>query len=317
MTEPKNPARLRLNRLIARFGICSRRKADELIVQGRVSIDGVVCREVGTEVEPSQQRISVDGQLLKKEPPRTYLMLHKPLNVVTTRSDPQNRRTVIDLLPKNLQNTGVFPVGRLDADSEGLLLLSNDGDWSQILLHPQHQVWKEYIVRTDAPIPPAIRSQLENGVWLDGKKTIPARVRPVGGADTHVVRFSIREGRNRQIRRMCLKFRIKVVSLQRVTMGPIHLGDLPVGHWRELTPKEVQSVLALEQEAAVTSPAPSRRPRQETRSKRPSPRDPQGSGGVARPGTKAKRPARPEKSTPWRKSEHKKHSAGPKNRSPK
>ena len=153
MMEPKLPQNLlRLNRFLARHGICSRRKADELIQSGRISIDGMVCREVGTEVDPEKQRIAFDGKVLEQEPPRVYMILNKPLDVVTTKSDPQRRKTVLDMFPQEIVRLGIFPVGRLDSDSEGLLLLSNDGDWTQILLHPGHQVWKEYQVQTDKPL---------------------------------------------------------------------------------------------------------------------------------------------------------------------
>lgn len=232
---------IRLNRLLARHGICSRRKADEFIQQGRVAIDGIVCREVGTEVNPNAERITFDGKPLEIEPKRDYLLFNKPVGVVTTKNDPQGRQTVMDFLPKQYHQSGVFPVGRLDADSEGLLLLTNDGDWAQILLHPSHQMWKEYIVTTDTPLNSAMRKRLEQGMTISGKKTLPARIQAHNNT-IEAFRMQIREGQNRQIRRMCQKVNLNVLSLQRVAMGPIQLGDLPSGKWRFLTEKEIQTV---------------------------------------------------------------------------
>lgn len=268
-THPKQPNKglLRLNKILARYGFCSRRKADEWILAGRVSVDGIVCRELGVQADPEHQRIAVDGKPLENLPPACYILLNKPVGVVTTRNDPQGRRTVLDLLPQEFVEAGVFPVGRLDYDSEGLLLLTNDGDWGQILLHPRHQIWKEYRVRVDKPLTLEQKKKLEQGVELDGSKTLPARIallhskevnpdikdaEPIGGTRFTI---SIREGRNRQIRRMCSAAGLTVVSLKRIKMGPIHLGKLETGGWRLLRNDEVKSVFLIEEKKTASNSA--------------------------------------------------------------
>jgi 23S rRNA pseudouridine2605 synthase len=243
---------MRLNRFLARHGICSRRKADEYIQSGRVSIDGIICREVGTNVDPETEKIAFDGKILETEPPRYYILLNKPVGYVTTRNDPQGRSIVTDLLPAQYLEAGIFPVGRLDADSEGLLLLSNDGDWSQVLLHPQHQVWKEYRVETNKPLTPNNSKRLQSGVILDGSKTIPAKVTIEPSNNNKIFRIAIREGKNRQIRRMCELCGLQVNSLKRLKIGPITLGTLPVGQWRELSHNEIQAIFALKKSKTAT-----------------------------------------------------------------
>ncbi len=251
MTKNQNnqeDATIRLNKLLARHGFCSRRKADEWIKAGRVAIDGIICREVGIQVDPSNQDIVVDGNELETAPPLYYILLNKPTGVITSRTDPQNRKTVLDLLPEQLVKAGVNPVGRLDFDSEGLLLITNDGDWSQILLHPRHQIWKEYIVKTDQEILPNHRKRLERGVLIDEKLTLPSRISvdPADSSSQKRFSISIREGRNRQIRRMCSVIGLTVVSLQRIKMGPIRLGSLEKGKWRHLLKTEINEVLQIE-----------------------------------------------------------------------
>ncbi|MFB3788053.1 MAG: pseudouridine synthase [bacterium] len=251
MTQPPSPPRnlIRLNKFLARHGLCSRRQADEWILAGRVAVDGLIQRTVGVQVDPSRQTVAVDGRPLTQAPPLLYIALHKPLGVVTTCQDPQGRKTVLDLLPESWQGQGVFPVGRLDYDSSGLLLLTNDGGWGQILLHPRHQVWKEYRVTTDQVLTPDQRKWLEQGVVLDNQRTAPARVTLLKSGEVESRRFqiAIREGRNRQIRRMCAAVGVTVVSLRRVRIGSINLGKLPPGACRPLTPEEVNSIFQLGQ----------------------------------------------------------------------
>lgn len=240
--------RLRLNKILAQHGLCSRRQADEWIAAGRVSVDGIVCREVGTQVDPLRQRVSVDGKPLENAPAKLYILLNKPKGYVSTRSDPQGRPIVLDLLPREIVKAGVFPVGRLDSDSEGLLLLTNDGNWSQLLLHPRHEVWKEYLVQTDKALTPELRNQLEQGVILEGKRTLPARIDWHTDSNskrgTHFI-MAIREGRNRQIRRMCKALGLSVLSLKRRKIGPISLGNLKIGSWRLLKDSELQLIDSL------------------------------------------------------------------------
>ncbi|MEW6236577.1 MAG: pseudouridine synthase [Candidatus Omnitrophota bacterium] len=245
--NPGDNQSIRLNRLLAQYGLCSRRKADEWIAAGRVSINGLVCRQLGAAVDPETQQIAVDGVLLTERPAIYYIALNKPKGVVTTRQDPQGRRTVMDLLSPEHRKAGVFPVGRLDHDSEGLLLITNDGDWSQILLHPRHIVWKKYRVQTDKPMTETIRKKFSQGVKLEEKTTLPARVsHPAKDSCSGTVfHLSIREGRNRQIRRMCAAAGLNILSLKRLSVGPIELGDLPSGAWRTLTTEETQTVFHL------------------------------------------------------------------------
>ncbi len=232
---------IRLNKLIASHGFCSRRKADEWIKNGRISVDGIICRELGTVVDPEQQTIMVDGRPLAQPPKKIYLALNKPTGVVTTCDDPQGRKTVLGLLPKTIVKQGIFPVGRLDSDSKGLIFLTNDGDWNQHLLHPSRQVWKEYLVHADKPLDERQKQKLQHGIKLDGTLIAPARLsgykKTKSGSQFHL---AIREGRNRQIRRMCKVIRIQVLSLQRVSIGPIKLGDLAEGEYRYLEKKEVE-----------------------------------------------------------------------------
>ncbi|MGI6455624.1 MAG: pseudouridine synthase [bacterium] len=244
--KPGNPtpsSKIRLNRLLAHYGLCSRRKADEWITAGRVAVDGVVIRELGTTVDPETESVTVDGKVLRKPPRRIYLALNKPRGYVTTRSDPQGRKIVYDLLPAQFRQSGVFSAGRLDADSEGLLLLTNDGDWNQILLHPSHQVWKEYRIKVNRSPDAQQKNQLEQGVILEGKKTIPARVTlHKSNNQENWFTICIREGRKRQIRRMCEMVGLKVLRLIRTAVGPVKLGSLPSGKWRELSIKEVDNI---------------------------------------------------------------------------
>lgn len=238
---------IRLNKLLARFGLCSRRKADEWIRDGRVTVDGIVCKELGVHVDPTQQIVAVDGKTLAVAPAFVYIVLNKPAGVVSTRHDPQGRRTVMEYLPHKHIEQGVFPVGRLDRDSEGLLILTNDGDWAQILLHPRHEIWKEYIVETDKMLTPSQKRQLETGIMLDGSKTLPAKIRCLNPSRQGYRRFniSIREGRNRQIRRMCREIGLEVTYLKRVKIGPIMLGNLKLGEWKNLTRQEIESIIAM------------------------------------------------------------------------
>ncbi|MDP8243676.1 MAG: pseudouridine synthase [Candidatus Hinthialibacter antarcticus] len=237
MTSPKN---IRLNKLLAGRGLCSRREADRWIEQGRISIDGMVCRELGVSVDPDVQRIKVDGALLPTQPDVMYIALNKPKGVVSTRRDPQGRKTVMNFLSKEANDAGVFPVGRLDADSEGLLLLTNDGNWSQQLLHPSGEVWKEYRVETTTPLTQHQIRRLKEGVVIEGRHTLEAKVKLIKERDGFFI--AIREGRNRQIRKMCKVVHLEISRLQRIRIGQIELADLPSGHWRPLNKREIESI---------------------------------------------------------------------------
>ena len=224
----------RLQKVLARAGIGSRRACEKLIVERRVTVDGRVS-ELGDKVDPETSQIEVDGLKIGVREDLVYYLLNKPIGVITTSKDPQNRSTVIDLVPNHPR---VFPVGRLDADTEGLLLLTNDGDLTHYLTHPSFGIEKEYLVQLEArPSRNAIR-ELRQGVELEDGITAPARVSLV---DEKILRMVIHEGRNRQIRRMCESVGHTVVRLVRSRIGPIVDRSLPPGSFRELTKQELKS----------------------------------------------------------------------------
>jgi 23S rRNA pseudouridine2605 synthase len=208
-------------------------------MQGRISVNGVVVRELGTKVFPDDV-ITLDGKPLKPLTHKVYIMLNKPRGFVTTVSDEFGRATVMDLVPCYER---LFPVGRLDADSEGLLLLTNDGDLTNRLTHPRYGFEKEYQALIDRDLSDAEAQRLRDGVVLDGRKTAPAIVERLYRAPQGVwFRIAIHEGRNRQIRRMLFVVNREVYRLVRVRVGPVRLGDLPSGHFRHLSPDEISAL---------------------------------------------------------------------------
>jgi pseudouridine synthase len=235
----------RLQKILSTAGVASRRTAEELIRQGRVSVNGRTVTELGTKADPAADEIKVDGRRVKAARTLRYLLLHKPRGYVTTRRDPQKRQTVMDLLPGVREY--VYPVGRLDYDSEGLLLLTNDGDLAAALTHPRHEVEREYrAVVAGVPDQRALE-RLARGVVLDGRRTAPASVRLAAGdrdrsARSAVLILTIREGRNRQVRRMCEAVGHPVQRLTRVRIGPLRDDRLRPGQVRDLTPAEVRAL---------------------------------------------------------------------------
>jgi 23S rRNA pseudouridine2605 synthase len=237
----------RLQKLLSMAGVASRRASEELITQGRVEVNGETVRTLGSKADPATDVIKVDGRRLRFDIRQRYLVLHKPKNVVTTRKDPEGRRTVIELL-KGVREY-VYPVGRLDYDSEGLLLLTSDGDLAAKLTHPRHAVERVYeAVVVGSPAEEDLE-KLRRGIFLDGARTATAQVKragTVGKGRAELTRLTItlREGRNRQVRRMCASIGHPVRKLVRTRMGPIKLGDLRPGHWRDLTEAEIQKLKA-------------------------------------------------------------------------
>lgn len=231
----------RVQKIIAAAGLMSRRTAEERIAQGRVTINGMTA-SLGDRADAERDEICVDGKPLPKPGARRYVMLHKPRGYVTTLSDEQGRRNVTELLRDIPER--VYPVGRLDMDSEGLLLLTNDGDFANRLMHPSHEVEKCY--RTWVRGEDADRSAelLRQPMLIDGYRTAPAGVsiheRIPGGA---VLDITIHEGRNRQIRKMCELAGLRVTRLCRMGEGSLTLGELPRGKWRDLTEDEIQSLI--------------------------------------------------------------------------
>lgn len=235
----------RLARFLAHAGVASRRHAEELIAAGRVQVNGVVVTEQGTRIDPTRDKVSVDGTIVEAVNKQVYLMLHKPMGYVSTASDPQGRPTVLDLLPPEVRRLRVYPVGRLDIDTSGLLLLTNDGDFALHLSHPRYAMEKQYHVLVQGYPEEAVLEALRKGVEIredDGgmHRTAPALVRRLHrvGPDCWL-ELRIHEGRKRQIRRMLAAVGYRVQQLMRVGIGPIMLGDLDEGKWRYLSEEEV------------------------------------------------------------------------------
>lgn len=232
----------RLQKLIAHAGITSRRKAEKLIVAGRVAVDGEVVTDLGSKADPDRQRITVDGEPLP-EPPRVYMALHKPPGVVTSVRDPHADRVVLDLLDDDDVEERVYPAGRLDLDSEGLVLLTNDGELMNAMLQPGGEVDKEYEVEVEGVVDEAALQRMRDGMELDGRRLLPCVVEPLGsrpadrpGPHDRVGRYRmvLHEGKNNQIRRMFRAAGHTVVRLVRRGIGPLQLGDLPPGEYRRL-----------------------------------------------------------------------------------
>jgi 23S rRNA pseudouridine2605 synthase len=230
---------MRLNRFLARAGVASRRHADDLIVSGSVRVNGAAVRELGTVVS-SGDRVEVDGVVAELPGAPTYLLLNKPLGVVTTMSDPQGRRTVAEFVA---ERPGVFPVGRLDYDTAGVLLLTDDGDLAHRLAHPRFGVDKTYRAEIAGRLSPEEVRSLLAGIALDDGRAAGAKLRVLAvRRDLSVVDVTLHEGRNRQVRRMFEALGHRVLSLTRTRFGPLKLGELPPGHVRGLTEKEIEAL---------------------------------------------------------------------------
>lgn len=227
----------RIQKLMAAAGLCSRRTAEEWIAAGRVIVNGRIAR-VGDKADPDRDTVLVDGSPLRGAAQHVYLMLYKPRGYVTTLSDERGRRTAAELVSGC--GARVYPVGRLDMDSEGLLLMTNDGAWMQRLLHPSREIEKEYRVTVTGPVEGAA-GRLAAIRDLEGERIRPARVRELWrDGNKAALSVTLHEGKNRQIRRMCRQAGLAVRRLQRVREHTLTLGDLPVGRWRYLTQQELQ-----------------------------------------------------------------------------
>jgi 23S rRNA pseudouridine2605 synthase len=232
--------RERLQRYLARSGVASRRSSERLIVDGRVRVNGTLVRELGTSVDADHDQVEVDRRPVRPSATHTYLALNKPVGVVSTASDPQGRPTVVELVD---QPSRVYPVGRLDADSEGLLLLTDDGDLAMRLTHPRYGVEKEYRALVRGTVDGETLTRLSAGVMLDDRPTAPAGFQIAErDGDATWLRVTIHEGRNRQIRRMAEAVGLEVVRLVRVRIGPLRLERLASGAWRSLSTTEVDAL---------------------------------------------------------------------------
>ncbi|AEF94868.1 pseudouridine synthase Rsu [Desulfotomaculum nigrificans CO-1-SRB] len=234
----------RLQKVLARAGIASRRRCEELIVAGKVKVNGKVVTALGTKVDAAKDKIEVNGQPVTASQPKVYFMLNKPRGYVTTLHDERGRKTVIDLLEGIEQR--VYPVGRLDYDSEGLLLLTNDGELTNALTHPKHKVPKTYLVRVEGVPEPAKLKAMARGLVLADGPTAPAQVRLAGVRDNRaLLEITIHEGRNRQVRRMCEHIGHPVLRLKRIRVGPLVLEGLKPGQFRPLTEVELKKLWSI------------------------------------------------------------------------
>jgi pseudouridine synthase len=248
----------RLQKILSQAGIASRRASEQLMLDGRVTVNGTTVRELGTKADPAADDIRVDGRRISVPEHHRYVLLNKPRGYVTTRSDPEQRPTVLDLL-KGVREY-VYPVGRLDFDSEGLLILTNDGELAARLTHPRHGVPRVYEAKVLGTPDEHDLKRLSRGVLVDERRTGPAEVQllPPGRSANATLRITVREGRNRQVRKMCEAIGHPVDHLKRIAIGPIRDQRLKLGFWRDLTDEEVRRLQA----AARSVPAaPGRGPR--------------------------------------------------------
>jgi 23S rRNA pseudouridine2605 synthase len=250
----------RLQKIISAAGITSRRASEELILAGRVSVNGTVVSELGSKADPAIDTVCVDGKPLTIASKRLYILLYKPVGYLTTLDDPDGRPLVTDLLKEIGER--VYPVGRLDYNTEGLLLLTSDGEWANQLMHPRHEVEKEYHVRVRGKVHKSQLDQLAGGVEIEGRKTAPARVSVIKeGEQNDWFSITIHEGRNRQVRRMCEAVSLSVVRLRRVRYGMLSMGVLKPGEFRYLTEAEVAGLRDPHQKqgaVALATPATTR-----------------------------------------------------------
>jgi 23S rRNA pseudouridine2605 synthase len=245
----------RLQKILSHAGVASRRASEQLMLDGRVTVNGVTIFELGTKADPAADDIRVDGRRIKLAERPRYVLLNKPRGYVTTRSDPQRRPTVIDLVQGVREY--VYPVGRLDYDSEGLLLLTNDGDLAARLTHPSHEVPRVYEARVLGIPDDHDLQRLSRGLVIEGRRTAPADVQlkpPRRDDEQATLVITLREGRNRQVRDMCDAIGHPVEHLRRVAIGPLRDPRLKPGHWRELTAEEVDRL----KRATVAAPPPHR-----------------------------------------------------------
>ena len=250
----------RLQKILAQAGVASRRASETLIAEGRVSVNRTIVREMGTKADPDVDDIRVDGRRITSAQTPRYILLHKPAGYVSTRADPQRRPTVLDLLQG--VHEYIYPVGRLDYDSEGLLLLTNDGDLAATLTHPRHGVERTYEAQVAGTPDADALERLRRGIPLDGRRTLPADVTLLSrgrGDRQAVLVITIREGRNRQVRRMCEAVGHPVRALTRTRFGPLDDRRLRPGHWRELTPQEIRTLKALAARPPAARPRPGAR----------------------------------------------------------
>lgn len=229
---------IRLNKYLSQSGVASRREADKLIQSGRVRVNGKVVSILGSKIDDAEDLVEVDGKKIATKRKLVYLALNKPVGYVVSRKDPAGRPTVMDLIPRSMQY--LYPVGRLDYDSRGLLLLTNDGELAFRLMHPRYGIKKVYLVEVKGDPGKETIEKLRKGIFLEGKKTAPSLVSKLKGSpDRALMKIEIKEGRKREIRKMCAAVGYPVLDLQRIEIGGVKLDRLKPGKWRDLTSKEI------------------------------------------------------------------------------
>jgi 23S rRNA pseudouridine2605 synthase len=232
----KDTGTTRLNKYLANNSEFARRKIDEMIQQGRVTVDNKVVLEPGVQIDSSKAKVHLDGERIREKTKKTYILLHKPIGFITTTDDEKNRKTVLDIIKTSEK---LFPIGRLDIDTSGVLLLTNDGDFANKLMHPRFKVEKTYIVSLSGPLDEKIRTKLAGGIKLDGKKTAPAKIVFVNENVYDTVAITLTEGRNRQVRRMFENYGFFVRKLHRSSYGHLTVDGLNAGEYRKLTIEEI------------------------------------------------------------------------------
>jgi 23S rRNA pseudouridine2605 synthase len=230
---------VRLQKLIARFGYASRRSAETLIMEGRVRVNGQTVTGLGVKV-PVEAAVEIDGRLINRNIPRVYIVMNKPAGYVCSKKDPEGRKVVYELLAKETRRAGVNTVGRLDCMSEGLLILTNDGGFAHRIGHPSGGIVKKYEVTTEEPIPYNLVDAWKKGVYINGTRY---GIDDYSRLTERRLIVSLREGKNREIRRLFSSIRVEVVTLKRIAIGSLRLGDLPTGRYRELSPGEIHELL--------------------------------------------------------------------------
>jgi pseudouridine synthase len=236
-----NEMLIRLNKFLSQSGVASRREADKMIQEGRIKVNGEVVQTLGFKVDETKDEVCVDEKIIKKDQGLIYVMLNKPPGYLVTLKDPYRRPTIMDLIYR-IQSR-IFPVGRLDLDSRGLLLLTNDGELAHRLMHPRYKIKKLYLVTVKGKVDRTSLSRLEKGIYLEGRKTAPARIERLSeGPKRSFLKIEIHEGRKREIRRMLDAVGLAVIDLQRIRYAELGLGNLEQGTWRHLTKKEVRAL---------------------------------------------------------------------------
>jgi len=229
---------IRLNKFLSQCGVASRREADRLILSGRIRVNSQVIQTLGIKIDDEKDLVELDGQKIIKEKSLVYVKLNKPSGYVVTRKDPAGRPTVMDLIPKSMQY--LYPVGRLDYDSRGLLLLTNDGELAHRLMHPRYEISKIYLVKVKGNPGTESIEKLKKGIFLEGKKTAPARVTKLKSSpERSLMKIELREGRKHEVKKMCAAVGHPVLDLKRIKFGDIGLDQLKPGKWQDLTSKEI------------------------------------------------------------------------------